>query len=260
MCKEKATEQRERKHTYMKEYRIINKHKLNKQSLAYNANNIEKLKEYRVANKDEYLKRQQKYAHTHKKHISARMVDYRRKLKLDILSYYSSGIIKCDLCPETRFGALTIDHIDGDGSNHRKSFKGAGSGTNFYLWLKNNKYPTGYRVLCCNCNILANETLRTNLLSQTKKAKSHRHKIIEDKQKFMDALGGMCVICKTSNMAILTCHHINNNGAEHRRMICSRKDGRGLSGIHFYRAVLKINDFTNLECRCFNCNVEEEWG
>jgi hypothetical protein len=38
--------------------------------------------------------------------------------------------------------------IGGGGNKHRKSIKNR----NFYLWLKQNDYPSGYRVLCMNCN------------------------------------------------------------------------------------------------------------
>jgi hypothetical protein len=47
---------------------------------------------------------------------------------------------------EERF--LTIDHINGGGSQHRKKI---GHG-HFYLWLYNHGYPDGYQVLCMNCN------------------------------------------------------------------------------------------------------------
>jgi hypothetical protein len=44
---------------------------------------------------------------------------------------------------------LSIDHVDGGGYQHRKQLKDDG----LYRWLKRNKYPTGFQVLCMNCNV-----------------------------------------------------------------------------------------------------------
>ena len=70
------------------------------------------------------------------------------KLKMDALLFY--GRI-CGCCGEDEQSFLTIDHVCNDGAEHRKQ-RGVGSGHNFYQWLKNNKYPAGFQVLCMNCN------------------------------------------------------------------------------------------------------------
>lgn len=41
-----------------------------------------------------------------------------------------------------------IDHINGNGSKHRKKL----NNTDMYRWLIKNKYPEGFQVLCMNCN------------------------------------------------------------------------------------------------------------
>jgi hypothetical protein len=54
----------------------------------------------------------------------------------------------------TRKQVLSIPqllHIDGGGGKHRESLRGKAA--SFALWLKNNGYPSGYRVLCMNCNL-----------------------------------------------------------------------------------------------------------
>ena len=56
----------------------------------------------------------------------------------------------CDCCGETTMAFLTIDHVNGDGATHRLTVS---SGTGLYLWLKREGYPTGFRVLCQNCNL-----------------------------------------------------------------------------------------------------------
>jgi hypothetical protein len=72
------------------------------------------------------------------------------KLRLSALMHYSNN--SCACCGETHIEFLAIDHIDGNGNQHRKEFN-TGSGTPFYYWLKRNNYPEGFRVLCHNCNM-----------------------------------------------------------------------------------------------------------
>ena len=69
----------------------------------------------------------------------------RAKLKDEVFARY--GGYRCSCCGETHREFLTIDHIDGDGTAHRRKIGG-----NMYYWLKRSNYPTGFRVLCMNCN------------------------------------------------------------------------------------------------------------
>jgi hypothetical protein len=55
---------------------------------------------------------------------------------------------KCACCGESTFEFLEIDHVNNDGAAHRKEI----GKSNTYKWLINNKYPSGFRVLCSNCN------------------------------------------------------------------------------------------------------------
>ena len=43
---------------------------------------------------------------------------------------------------------LTIDHIKGGGTKHRKKIKGE----KITVWLKKNNFPKGFQTLCFNCN------------------------------------------------------------------------------------------------------------
>jgi hypothetical protein len=69
-----------------------------------------------------------------------------RKLKAEVISAYGG---KCTCCSETLMEFLTIDHIGGGGRKHIYS---VGGPAKFYGWLKANKFPDGFRVLCFNCN------------------------------------------------------------------------------------------------------------
>lgn len=84
--------------------------------------------------------------------IKERDRNYRIMLKQEVLSHYSGGIPTCAMCGITNIDLLTIDHIDGGGTKHRKETGGGGQAT--YRWLKRNNYPNGYRVLCFGCNVV----------------------------------------------------------------------------------------------------------
>jgi hypothetical protein len=86
-----------------------------------------------------------------------RNLRYRRKIKKAALMAY--GRIRCATCPEATWQILEIDHIHGGGCKHRKSIGHKGGGHNFYLWLRREGYPSGYRVLCPTCNKKAHRGL-----------------------------------------------------------------------------------------------------
>ena len=63
------------------------------------------------------------------------------------------GGYRCNCCGETEPMFLSIDHIDNNGAQERKSGLYAGSGYSFYRWLRKTGFPPGYQVLCMNCQI-----------------------------------------------------------------------------------------------------------
>lgn len=70
-------------------------------------------------------------------------------LKQEAFDAYGGAV--CSGCNFDNAVVLEIDHIDGGGTEHRKQI----GQSNMYLWLKQNDYPPGYRVLCPTCNKLA---------------------------------------------------------------------------------------------------------
>lgn len=71
-----------------------------------------------------------------------------RALRVKVLSRYSGGgNPKCACCGVTNLEFLSLDHINGGGRQHRKTVK-----IRWWEWLRKNKYPEGFRVLCHNCN------------------------------------------------------------------------------------------------------------
>ena len=103
--------------------------------------------------KEEYLrwsdKRRQK--DDYPEYRAARLATTKRfsaALRMTALIRYSSDPPHCVCCGDTHIEFLAIDHIGGGGNAHRKELKGA----SINLWLRNNGYPDGFRVLCHNCN------------------------------------------------------------------------------------------------------------
>ena len=63
------------------------------------------------------------------------------------------GGYKCACCGESERLFLSIDHIDNNGAEERKSGLYSGSGYSFYRWLRKFGFPAGYQVLCMNCQV-----------------------------------------------------------------------------------------------------------
>ena len=85
------------------------------------------------------------------KQIKAKKQRFNTKIK--VLSHYSDGCIRCKRCGLRHVFALTIDHINNDGAEHRKRDNLYG-GNSFYRWLIKNKYPEGFQVLCMSCQLI----------------------------------------------------------------------------------------------------------
>ncbi len=104
---------------------------------------------YRKRNKLKLREQNRIYQRTNPK-VKGWKQTYRIRLKLEVFAHY--GGVKCVCCGECELVFLTLDHIVGGlGSTQRKVLNING-GWNFYAWLKKKNYPTGYQVLCYNCN------------------------------------------------------------------------------------------------------------
>lgn len=76
-----------------------------------------------------------------------------RIMRQQVLSHYSQGKMCCACCGERGIEFLTIDHIipvrrkNNDVSKNRNTV-----GTGLYARLRATGFPSGYQVLCFNCN------------------------------------------------------------------------------------------------------------
>ncbi len=106
-------------------------------------------------------------------HLAQRRAEH-RALKVEVMEAYGG---RCTCCDEREIEFLTIDHMNNDGAAHRralardwKSRSAKGGGVHFYRWLKKHGFPSGYQVLCSNCNI--SKHLGDGVCAHKRKAKS----------------------------------------------------------------------------------------
>jgi len=64
------------------------------------------------------------------------------------------GGYKCACCGESEQKFLTIDHVKNDGATFRRQIAGTRTAAGYvtYRWLLKHNFPSGYQVLCMNCN------------------------------------------------------------------------------------------------------------
>ncbi len=128
--------------------KIIEKNKL------YRSKNKSKIVEYQAKWREQNRENLRKYARNYYYNNHTKYVENRNKsffkLKLDVLNAYSNNSPRCTCCGESEIDFLQIDHINGGGNKSRKDKNRFG--TSYYFYLRKNNYPTGYQILCANCN------------------------------------------------------------------------------------------------------------
>jgi hypothetical protein len=101
-----------------------------------------------------YLKYMKGYYEARKDTMRAKSKAKRDALRLALLSYYANGKPICACCGERETAFLTIDHINGGGNKHRRQNKIVSLYKWIHSqWLTTGKYPTGFQVMCMNCNV-----------------------------------------------------------------------------------------------------------
>ena len=71
---------------------------------------------------------------------------YRDRVRDECIEAYGG---ECACCGDGHKEFLSMDHIKGGGTKHRRIL----NGVNFWWWLKKHGFPRDdYRLLCMNCN------------------------------------------------------------------------------------------------------------
>ena len=65
-----------------------------------------------------------------------------------VINHYGG---KCTCCGEVERMFLTVEHLNGDGAQHRREI--GGGGPKLYAWLIWNNFPPGFTILCASCNL-----------------------------------------------------------------------------------------------------------
>lgn len=78
--------------------------------------------------------------------------EYQNTIQRNNIKSYQNRVFdhygrSCECCQESNVEVLTIDHVNGGGSKHRKEIK-----MSIYAWLVKNSFPAGFRTLCILCN------------------------------------------------------------------------------------------------------------
>ena len=172
---------REKQRTYQKIYHLQHKDELHAKNAIWRANNKNHHREYYLKNKDRIKEKERiwriknqdkintrrklwreknhqlyriwelKYYQKNKERINARRRVYWGKWskiwRAKVVAHYSNNTNKCMKCGISVAEFLTIDHINGGGREHRKQHRGQ-----ICRWLISHNFPSGYQILCFNCN------------------------------------------------------------------------------------------------------------
>ncbi len=185
---------------------------------------------------------------------------YRLNLKLEIFDAYGGAKCACPQCPlslDTNHQFLSIDHIHDGGRRQNKR------GTNLYLWLRTHQYPSGYRVLChnCNCGRQINNGICPHIDNTPNGTTRGSRQLAKLRLEAMDTYGGRYCACTNcpehthQHLKFLTIDHTSNNGNEHRRQF-----GRNFSSLRLLRWLKQSNWPPGYQILCFNCNIARSFN
>jgi len=223
----------------------------------YQSRNKDEIKikkhKYYLENKEQISEKTSQYAKDHREWHNAKGAKAKNKLKSEVFAVYSCGDPKCKSCNETDIGVLTIDHITGNGSDHRREIFGNSKrcGYPFYQWLKRNSYPEGFQVLCYNCQYRKRlHEMRSEEQTHLKEVRAAYARSV--KVECLESYGGCKCECGEDDVVVLSLDHVNNDGADHRKET-------GTRGYNFY-IMLRKTGFPNdppLQVLCMNCNIRK---
>jgi hypothetical protein len=207
-----------------------------KQAITYDKDHIDDVKQYR-----------KQYYIDNRKYLIQRSRFHNDNNRSEVLYWYSDGLMRCNKCDEDHIEFLCVDHIDDTGVSHRKEM-GAG-GDRIYKYLIKYKFPTGYQVLCNNCNYSKEYTrIQNKPKSETIYAIAIRKQRLNMRLQalYWYSDGSMkCDCCGNDNIRVLTIDHINGGGKQH---VIKDK----IKNLHAY---LHYNYYPEgYRILCFNCN------
>lgn len=140
---------------YKKQYYLDNRERELERCVEYYQNHKEQKKEYgrSYRQKPEVKKRRLESARQRRKENPEKLREYQHKrnqnIRMEVIKYYSNGKMACKCCNEMELKFLTVDHINNNGAEHRRTDKSART---ICSWLYTHNFPEGFQILCMNCN------------------------------------------------------------------------------------------------------------
>ena len=147
------TLRKEKKRLYDIGYRARNRGKRLEQAMVYY---LEHKDELQVKHRDYLREHPEKRRRVSMEKMRGYVSKHHLKFKTELLTHYGYGECACVKCGFSDIRALSIDHINGGGFQHRRELEKQGKGhrRNFYYWLKKEGYPEGFQTLCMNCQFI----------------------------------------------------------------------------------------------------------
>ncbi len=167
-----------------------------------------------------------------------------RKRKLQVQQAYGG---KCVHCGKDDPDILCLDHINGGGRKHREKLGGSDG---VYKQVINAGYPTDFRLLCYNCNIIAYlDSIPEPINQRAAKARKWR---LQFKRKVLEQYGGAHCSCGETDIRVLCLDHKDGNGVLHRKSI------NGSDGTKMLRWAHRNGYPPIFQILCANCNAKKE--
>lgn len=107
-------------------------------------------RKYNAEHKERHKEIKREHYHRNAERLKAAAKTWRLKGRKQVLSHYGG---KCACCGESRYEFLAFDHINGGGKQHIEEIQRSDGHRLLWVWLKQNNFPLGFRVLCHNCNM-----------------------------------------------------------------------------------------------------------
>jgi hypothetical protein len=105
----------------------------------------------RIASLCKDCKRNYDKSYTRQPEVAARIRAQNLAIKDQVMQYYGGGV--CGCCGEVDLRFLSLDHVNDDGGDHRRTIKKEGHSLYRYLIKKGFPSDPPLRVLCFNCNL-----------------------------------------------------------------------------------------------------------
>ncbi len=238
----------------VKKYQEKNYAKVLKRKREHYAENqprlVKERKERYYSNPEKYKEIVRKSAKKHRTKILQKKKKEFQDYRINVLTYYSKGSPKCKNCGISGIPFLNIDHIYG--RKQMGHLRNMGT-LKLYRYL-DKEQPTGYQVLCYNCNMIKELKRKEKAHKQTPTAKKRRRQRRDTKEFVLSGYSRgkpKCVCCGFSNLDGLALDHIEGRkkmghlrefGSDDLRMVLKKE----------YKKTEKWP--SGLQVLCHNCN------